>query len=194
MVRLKGFDENIALEKAARIFWKQGYENTSLSELLEEMGILNGSFYHTFRDKKSLYLKVLQRYNENILRRRFEVLDTTPSIKKGIRLFFGQILKDFQRKSIPRGCLMTNSLEDEILKYPELKKYITSTIRTFHDYLVARFDAAKKNGELPKDLKSASTAGLLITYLQGLFRLSNLTPPPFELANQTQLFLKSIGM
>jgi TetR/AcrR family transcriptional repressor of nem operon len=46
------------------VFWKQGYENTSMNDLLDAMGIQRGSFYNTFGSKKETYLRALDRYGQ----------------------------------------------------------------------------------------------------------------------------------
>ena len=55
--RPKEFDRREALEKAMEAFWAKGYEGTSVSDLLEAMGIHRGSMYDTFGDKRSLFLE-----------------------------------------------------------------------------------------------------------------------------------------
>ena len=39
MARKKEFDEDTALLKAMRLFWEQGYEKTSMQDLVSHMGI-----------------------------------------------------------------------------------------------------------------------------------------------------------
>ena len=51
MARSKEFDEEHALASAMGLFWRQGYENTSLEDLMKEMGIARQSLYDTFGDK-----------------------------------------------------------------------------------------------------------------------------------------------
>ena len=48
-----------------KVFWRFGYEHTSLDLLLREMGIAKQSLYDTFGDKRSLYLKALRQYRDN---------------------------------------------------------------------------------------------------------------------------------
>ena len=62
MARSKEFDQERALAAAMDIFWRQGYENTSLEDLMREMGIARQSLYDTFGDKRALYLKAMARF------------------------------------------------------------------------------------------------------------------------------------
>lgn len=55
MGRSREFDENVVLQKAMELFWKQGYEKTSLNDLVEHMGIHRRSLYDTFGDKHTLF-------------------------------------------------------------------------------------------------------------------------------------------
>ena len=48
------FDYDKAIARATRLFWKTGYSNTSLRDLLKVMNIGEGSFYNTVKSKKNL--------------------------------------------------------------------------------------------------------------------------------------------
>ena len=63
MARSKEFEETVVLDKAMRLFWEQGYEKTSMTDLVEHMGIHRRSLYDTFGDKHSLFLKAMDRYD-----------------------------------------------------------------------------------------------------------------------------------
>jgi TetR/AcrR family transcriptional repressor of nem operon len=63
MARPREFDPDDALENAMQVFWTLGYEDASLPELLEGMGLTRGSLYKAFKDKKSLFLNVMDRYD-----------------------------------------------------------------------------------------------------------------------------------
>lgn len=57
MARSKEFDIDDVLLKAMTIFWQQGYEKTSMQDLVTGMGIHKRSMYDTFGDKHTLYIK-----------------------------------------------------------------------------------------------------------------------------------------
>ena len=64
----KQFDRADALHRAQRVFWKTGYEKSSLNILLKGMGIQRGSFYATFGSKhkvlvEALYLYIQERFD-----------------------------------------------------------------------------------------------------------------------------------
>ncbi|KPC94747.1 TetR family transcriptional regulator, partial [Streptomyces sp. NRRL F-6602] len=65
MARTKEFDPDAALQSALELFWRQGYEATSMADLVGHLGIGRASIYATFGNKHELYLKALDRYNEN---------------------------------------------------------------------------------------------------------------------------------
>lgn len=65
MARPREFDTDAALSGAMDVFWEYGYEGASLPELLTGMSLTRGSLYKAFKDKKSLFLTVLNRYEDS---------------------------------------------------------------------------------------------------------------------------------
>ena len=66
MARHKEFDTTKAIEQARDLFWLQGYEATSIQDLVDHLGISRSSLYDTFEDKHSLFLLTLDQYGENL--------------------------------------------------------------------------------------------------------------------------------
>ena len=62
MARTKEFDTDDVVLKAIEVFWSKGFEATSISDLVEAMGINRGSIYDTFGDKAGLFELAIQRY------------------------------------------------------------------------------------------------------------------------------------
>jgi len=73
MGRSREFDEEVALHKAMELFWEQGYEKTSMGDLVNHMGIHRKSLYDTFGDKHTLYLKAIDCYKEYIQEKKLQV-------------------------------------------------------------------------------------------------------------------------
>jgi TetR/AcrR family transcriptional repressor of nem operon len=64
MARPREFDEDAVLDAAVQCFWKQGYETTSVRDLVAQTGIAAASLYNAFGDKRSLYGRALDHYVE----------------------------------------------------------------------------------------------------------------------------------
>jgi len=106
VVRTKEFDEEAVLLKGMRLFWEQGYEKTSMQELVSHMGIHKGSMYDTFGDKKSLYIKALKRYSDN-LEQSYKTRLAGLSAKEAIRMLFKRAIQPSEE--FPVGCFIVNT-------------------------------------------------------------------------------------
>ena len=62
MGRPREFDIETALDTAGELFWRKGYEGTSLSDLTGAIGITPPSFYFAFKSKEALFKQVVDRY------------------------------------------------------------------------------------------------------------------------------------
>jgi AcrR family transcriptional regulator len=64
--RPRAFDRDEALEAAMVLFWRKGFEGTSMTDLCDAMSVRSPSLYAAFGSKEALYLEALQRYVETI--------------------------------------------------------------------------------------------------------------------------------
>ncbi|QXV63940.1 TetR/AcrR family transcriptional regulator [Mucilaginibacter sp. 21P] len=62
MARNVEFDEAAAIQKAMEVFWKKGYNATSLRDLTDAMKINSSSLYNTIGDKQELFVRCVQHY------------------------------------------------------------------------------------------------------------------------------------
>ena len=108
MGRPSKFDRDSALRSATEIFWKRGYVNTSLVQLLQAMKLGEGSFYNAFKSKKRLYLECLEHYNATFMARRGQALGAERTTRERVRDFFDVVIEDFTRNESP-GCLPAGS-------------------------------------------------------------------------------------
>jgi TetR/AcrR family transcriptional repressor of nem operon len=188
------FDYPRAIDRATHLFWKRGYANASLRELLRVMGIGEGSFYNTFGSKKRLFLECLKHYNETISRRRLEALTSAPSLKAGIRAFFKSVLDDLDDPKTPSVCLLAGSLSREVLSQRELAPIVVGDMKTFGAAFQERMELAKKTGELPHDFDASAAAQVIVTFLLGLFRVIRVLQNRSEVERQVEMLLVGLRL
>ncbi|WP_149095263.1 TetR/AcrR family transcriptional regulator [Paenibacillus terrae] len=107
MARSKEFEVNEVLDKAMKIFWEQGYEKTSMSDLVEHMGIHRRSIYDTFDDKHSLFLQAMDRYCSKVNATLLAEVKTSKTAVEALHKIFGFMITESE--DMPSGCLIVNS-------------------------------------------------------------------------------------
>jgi TetR/AcrR family transcriptional regulator, transcriptional repressor for nem operon len=188
------FDYERALERATRVFWAKGYVSASMRDLLKAMGIGEGSFYHLFGGKKRLYLECLKHYNEVVIARRLAALTSEASARKGVRAFFRNVLDELDDPRTPRICLMAQSLSPDVMQESGLDDYVKEQMGGFEEVFVERLRQAKRSGELPPDFPAEVTAAVIVTYLQGFFRVIRVLKNREEMWREMEMLLNSLGL
>jgi TetR/AcrR family transcriptional repressor of nem operon len=195
MARAIAFDYDRALERATWLFWKSGYAGTSLRDLLKIMDIGEGSFYNTLKSKKQLYLACVRRYEETEGRKRGQALMSASTASRGIHALFGAVLDCLDNPSTPsRLCMMAAMASEEVLSEPDLRKLVEDGLGSFHARLVERLSQDRDEGRLPATLDPHVTASVVVTYLQGIWRMAlvDYDRPRFE--RQIDAFLTALGL
>jgi TetR/AcrR family transcriptional repressor of nem operon len=107
MARTKAFDVDTALRQAMDLFWQQGYEKTSMQNLLDHMGIHRKSLYDTFGDKYALFMQAFDRYQEMRTGEIERRVNAQTSVKAAIRCRFDMLI---YREELPsQGCFIINT-------------------------------------------------------------------------------------
>ncbi|WP_214411185.1 TetR/AcrR family transcriptional regulator [Sphaerisporangium fuscum] len=107
--RPRAFDVDAALDRALEVFWRQGYEGTSLSDLTAAMGINRPSLYAAFGNKEELFAKVLDRYITGPGAFAAEAL-TAPTAREVVARMVGGAVELTTGPHTPPGCLSVNSV------------------------------------------------------------------------------------
>jgi TetR/AcrR family transcriptional regulator, transcriptional repressor for nem operon len=188
------FDYDRAVDRATQLFWKRGYRNASLRDLLKVMGIGEGSFYNSFGSKRRLYLECLKHYNDTVSRRRLAALLTPPSVKDGVRAFFKTVLDELDNPKTPAVCLLAQSLSSDVLAETGLGRVVLHDMQAFSGAFREQLETAKKTSELPADFDSALAAQVITTFLMGLFRVIRNLQSRAELEKQIEALLRGLGL
>lgn len=165
--RPRGFCVEDALDRAMTVFWRNGYEGASMSELTAAMGINSPSLYACFGNKEGLFRAVLERYDERRKSFMDHVMSAPGAAQMAERFLHG--MADFAADTSgknPPGCLLLQSglscgeekIPDELARHRAEKEKA----------LQAKLDEARKKGQLAKDADPASLARYLMTVSNGI--------------------------
>ena len=165
--RPRCFDLEEALDRSLLLFWEKGFQNTSLDEIAEAVGVKKPSLYAAFGDKEMLFRKVLQRYSSK-LSEPVQVLDRYSNIREAIDAFIELGIAGGCSQGHPRGCLLASAFADSTLLPPNLAKEIKALVNQADQAVAQRLKKAVRDGQLPVDFDVKGTAKFLITLMHGV--------------------------
>jgi TetR/AcrR family transcriptional repressor of nem operon len=112
MARPRSFDPDEALDLARDVFWRNGFQGTSLDDITAATGLAKPSLYAAFGDKNALFLKVLDRYHGSIVANAERTLNQGPSAREAIERWLTGFVPFCSGVKGNRGCLSVNTAAD----------------------------------------------------------------------------------
>lgn len=164
--RPREFDTEKALERAMALFWRQGYEGTSLADLTHALGITRPSLYAAFGSKEALFLKALDLYETRAGYREAALAAPTASAYARA-LLEGAADLHGDRKN-PPGCL---GVQGALACAPEtdaIRKELIRRRKIGEGIIRDRLKRAKAEGDLPPDANPADLARYLSIVIYGI--------------------------
>jgi len=169
VARTKEFDPDAALQAALELFWRRGYEATSMSDLVDHLGIGRASIYATFGNKHELYLKALERYDRTglppIVRELSQPGPALPAVRAVVRRYATEAADGQLRLN---GCLVTNTASELAPHDPAAARSVERNWDQLETVLRSALIRAQAQGELPAERDPLTLARMLLVLMQGL--------------------------
>ncbi len=166
--RPRAFDQQAALDRAMMLFWRQGYEPTSLSDLSRAMGLNAPSIYAAFGNKERLFLRVLDRYLETRMGEIERGFQTPSTAEAALRDFLMLAARRFTDPRKPPGCLVVLAAARVSPQARTIQSKLRHRRRRREALLRARIQQAIDAGELPIGTRAAPLAKFYATVFQGM--------------------------
>ncbi len=167
--RPREFDRGHALDAAMRLFWRQGYETTSLDQLKRAMGGLSAaSFYGAFGSKERLFREALERY----LGTHGQVVAPLHDDALGHREALEAILRRSARmqteENLPGGCMVVLSAANMSPENAHVQALVAAERGRTRDGIRRRVAQAVTSGELRPGTDVEGLATLVEALLVGM--------------------------
>ncbi len=167
MPRPREFDEDEVLGAALETFWSRGYEATSITDLMEATGLAKGSLYKAFGDKRSLFLRALERYLEQSLQRLGQVLGGADGARDGLETWMRGVLDGACGRD-RKGCFVVNCIVELAPHDPEVRDRLRAHVGSMEASYARAIAQGVETGELRADLEPRIAAQLVSTVLNGI--------------------------
>ena|ERR1700761_5926898 len=176
MARPRTFDPDDVLLAARGLFWRKGYQATSLDDITAETGLTKPSLYAAFGDKATLFLKVLDHYHDQLLARSANLLSGGPSARAAIDAWLMSFLPVYSGERGRRGCLSVNTSIDGSLTDAAIGKSIANYNARLEQLILARL--AVDRTQFAPDFDPATAARTVMAIYTGLMAMAKQAPSP----------------
>jgi AcrR family transcriptional regulator len=164
--RPREFDTEKALERAMELFWRQGYEGTSLADLTEALGITRPSLYAAFGSKEALFLQALDLYEARAGYR--EAALAAPTAEAYARaLLEGAADLHGDRKN-PPGCLGVQGALACAPQSDTVRMELIRRRKIGESIIRDRLKRAQAEGDLPQEADPSDLARYLSVVIYGI--------------------------
>ena len=176
MARPKTFDRDEVVDRAMRVFWRRGYEATSVRDLVHATGINRASMYDTFGDKRGLFLAAVERYVEAVSGPRLKLLDGPGSGLAAIRGFFDDLIDSSLGDGRRFGCLVTNTTIELAAHDDEVGAIMRTGLGRVEQAFRRTLERAGTEGELAPGQDLRALARFLLATVNGIRVLARANP------------------
>lgn len=174
MGRPKEFDRNVVLDKAMDVFQSRGFEATSITDLVEAMGINRFTIYDTFTDKHKLFLESLDNYQQK-RREHTAAMFAEPGPRIAIiRRYFTDIVENALTGG-PSSCLMVNSAIELARDDEETATRAAYHFGQLEEMFYQALVEARASGEIETNRDLRALARFLLNNARGLRVVTNYT-------------------
>jgi len=161
------FDREAALKQAMLLFWRFGYEATSLSQLTAAMGIAAPSLYAAFGDKKRLFLEAVGRYVNGPVTA-LGVIESAPSAREAARTLIQGSAIALTGTDTPPGCMLVSSATNCSPASADVQAALARIRLGNEAALRAKIEQDMTRGVLPPETDATALASFSMAIIQGM--------------------------
>src|SRR5215471_10521298 len=149
MARPRQFDPDQVLERSMHEFWRRGYHDTSVDDLVAATGVQPGSLYNAFPGgKRELFLGSLDRYSNLVVPGKLGALERPGASVAEVRAYFDGLVEDLMSPEGRMGCLMVNTAIELAAQDSEVGIVVRGHMARLERNTTQALRNAKRRGEV----------------------------------------------
>ncbi len=192
MARPREFDRDRVVDRAVEVFWRKGFEATSIQDLVEATGLNRGSLYNTFGDKAGLFEAVFGRYMATAPTQPVVAAAETGPPRQVIEEFFARLVEFGASDTDRRGCLMTNTAAEMAARDKDVAARVAAAFQGLEDALFRLIERGQETGEIAPWRDPRALARFLVAAAQGLRITAKVNRNRAALENIAEIALASL--
>ena len=188
------FSRERAIDQAMQLFWSDGYQAVTATDLADAMGIQRSSFYNSFGTKEAVFTEAVETYARQAPD---AILDSVqpgdpaiPTLIKALRALCRARAGDKDA----RGCLICNSIAELIGVDETLGPMLNSALKMRIESMERLFELAVEQKEYVPSSSVEDVARTTVSFLIGVNVISKVIRSERELWGICRTFLQGIGV
>lgn len=165
------------LAAASRLMHVQGYNHTSLDDVLRESGVGKGNFYYYFKSKEDLGHAILDQVIASFLERTlapcFSEAGGRPLAQ--IRCFLDRVLEIQRESNCVGGCPLGNLASELSDVHEGFRTRLAGVFSAWRERLTAALADTRSAGDVGPDCRPEAVAHFLVASLEGAILMTKLT-------------------
>ncbi|MCG8456066.1 MAG: TetR/AcrR family transcriptional regulator [Holophagales bacterium] len=176
------------------VFWEQGFRRASMADLEAATGVLRGSLYWAFGDKRAIFERALEHYRSLTRRSISAHLEGDEPAADLLRGALLAVAEDCTGAGGHRGCLVANSAIEMAPHDEEVRAALSRHYEWMADRFAELLDRAVAEGSLPPGRDPRALGRLVVVSIQGLRVVGKTGPRREDLESVVDELLAGLGL
>lgn len=164
--RPREFDREVALKQARDLFWERGYEGTSMSDLVDALGIASARIYAAFGSKEALFREAIEDYESDEGSFADQALSEAKDVRSALERMFREAVRLYTAGR--KGCMVVSAATNCMPENAAIGAWLSEHRRARTQSIIKRLREAKRAGEFPQDVDEVALGDCSATLLHGL--------------------------
>lgn len=151
------------------LFYKNGYYNTSIDDILKSLSLSKGAFYYHFQSKEDFFVSIVQNL---IVRKVYSMLIEPIEGKENpfvvIEKCFENALETAEHNEMDYGFILSNFISEFNRRNTVISKYLMDIYKVWEVNLVSILQKGKSDGYVDRHVDSEGVATYLISSYMGV--------------------------
>jgi AcrR family transcriptional regulator len=151
------------------LFYKNGFYNTSVDDILKELSLSKGAFYYHFESKDDFFISIIQNLVvQKVYHMLVEPISGVEDPLNAISNCFDEALETAEHNQLDYGFVLGNFINEFNRKNPEISKYLHDILKVWEVNLITALQKGKTDGFVDRHVDSEAVATYLISSYMGI--------------------------
>jgi len=191
MARNLEFNEEVAIQKAMKVFWKKGYSGASLRDLTDAMQINVSSLYNTIGDKHKLFVKCIKNYTETRMEEAKQYAANASSPLAAITSMINGAAAVIT--SGENSCLAIKTTFEVALDNLDVQAILKADSDFTYELILSLIIEARRLGEISEGEDPESLADYLINAFTGWYQSYIIQKDPARIRKMAKFLISQIS-